>query len=647
MLTDLVVSVSFFPAFKGSIMTPIEDGLTPDMVCQGGESQRSPRLKKGHPRRLALKVSLFALVIALITVGFGGLLARQVTSVRGQLEYAVELVPQLRSELGSGNLGSAQLTFKAMQKEISAAHSTTKGPLWKSATFIPVIGSNFTAVREVAASAEDITTRAIPSLIDRYDSLSWEAVSLIDGRIDVTELEEAAPSISAAANTVRLSYQRMSSIDLSGLFPQLAQPVRAATEELEGLSDILDMASSTAKLLPGMLGAEGARNYLVLVQNSAEVRATGGIPGALALLHTDDGHVSLGEQTSAGALGVFRPMVDVDPEQVAVYTGRLGTQMQNVNLTPHFPTAAQTAKLMWEQRHPGQKVDGVLALDPAVLSHLLEATGPVDLVDYQVLDLIRSHELPASLTTDSVVPTLLSDVYREIEDPEIQDAYFAAVAGRVFSAFTEGQGSAKQLIRALRMSTNENRLYLWSSHTNEQSIIASTPMHGAVTGPDSGGAAFGVYFNDGTGAKMDYYARRSVQLLKKCQSGGYGEYTVRVTVTNNAPEDAATSLPSYVTGNKAFGVEPGRILTNYVVYGPSQAFVETATVDGQSVPVSSGRHGQRPVGTVPLELGPGETATIDMVFSSVVQNSEPRLRVTPSIQPGDDVILPFESESCG
>ena len=102
-------------------MTPIEDGLTPDMVCQGGESQRSPRLKKGHPRRLALKVSLFALVIALITVGFGGLLARQVTSVRGQLEYAVELVPQLRSELGSGNLGSAQLTFKAMQKEISAA----------------------------------------------------------------------------------------------------------------------------------------------------------------------------------------------------------------------------------------------------------------------------------------------------------------------------------------------------------------------------------------------------------------------------------------------------------------------------------------------------------------------------------------------
>ena len=145
---------------------------------------------------------------------------------------------------------------------------------------------------------------------------------------------------------------------------------------------------------------------------------------------------------------------------------------------------------------------------------------------------------------------------------------------------------------------------------------------------------------------MDYYARRSVQLLQMCQPGDYGEYTVRMIVTNNAPDDTVSTLPTYVTGNEAYGVEPGRIRTNYVVYGPSQAFVESASVDGQPVPVSSGRHGQRPVGTVSLELGPGEMSTIDMVFSSVVQNSEPRLRVTPSIQPLEEVILPFQRDSC-
>ncbi|MBO0896447.1 DUF4012 domain-containing protein [Arthrobacter sp. zg-ZUI10] len=396
-----------------------------------------------------------------------------------------------------------------------------------------------------------------------------------------------------------------------------------------------------------MLGAEGARDYLVLVQNSSETRATGGIPGALAVLHTDNGKITLSEQSSAVALGAFRPPIDVDAEQVSLYTARIGTQMQNVNLTPDFSTAAQTAKLMWEERHPEQIIDGVLALDTIVLSHLLDATGPLDLADDQVPDRIRNTDLPLSLTKDNVVPTLLSEVYKEIDDPEAQDAYFAAVASRVFSAFSEGQGDGAQLVKALGSSTTDGRLFLWSSHPSEQEIIATTPVHGSVSGPDGGGAAFGVYFNDGTGAKMDYYITRNVQLIQACPVDGYGQYTVRVTIANNAPADAASSLPAYVTGDGVFGVTPGYVRTNYVVYGPSQAFLETASVDGQAVPLSSGRHGQRPVGTVSLELGPGETATIEVVFSKVVQDSEPRLRVTPTIQSLEEVIRTLESDTCG
>ena len=50
--------------------------------------------------------------------------------------------------------------------------------------------------------------------------------------------------------------------------------------------------------------------------------------------------------------------------------------MQDVNLTPDFPTAAATAQAMWE-RKTGQHVDGVLSLDPVALGYILDATGPV------------------------------------------------------------------------------------------------------------------------------------------------------------------------------------------------------------------------------------------------------------------------------
>lgn len=604
-------------------------------------------IKSVRGRRLPFKFGIGFMFLMLIAGVAAGLLAKQASDVRNQLLQSVELVQQLRSEVEHGDHVSAQQTLTRLEEQTSDARSTVAGPLWEFSSFVPLAGPNISAVREVAVSADDIVSLALAPLLEKYDSLDWRELSPTEGRINVTELQKAAPTLSAAADSVEFSYSRMTSIDLTHVIPEIAEPIRSATEQLHSFAETLGTTSAASRLLPALLGADQPQKFLVLVQNSAESRATGGIAGAFAILDTDKGQISLGEQGSASDVGSFLPSLVVDEEQEALYTARLGTHMQNVNLTPDFPTAAQTAKQMWESRNPGQIIDGVIALDPVVLSHLLAATGPVNLDDLGALNAIRETSLPSSLTADNVVPTLLSDVYREIEDPRAQDLYFAAVAAQVFHAFMTSHVDTGKLMDSFGASTEENRLYLWSSHTTEQEIIASTPLHGSVAGPDAGGTAFGVYFNDGTGAKMDFYANRSVQLIQSCPIDGYRQYTVRVTASNNAPADAASSLPEYVTGGGVFGVEPGRIRTNYVFYGPPQAFVETAIVDGQSVPVSSGKHRQRPVGTVAIELGPGETSTIEVVFSRVVQDSAPQLRVTPTIQSPADVIQPLERETCG
>lgn len=627
--------------------SPNTDGQTAVPFSHVGIGHTGQKHRTTNHRRLAVKLGSGLLILMLIGGVAAGVLVKQVSNVRSQLMKSVELVLQLRSQVEGGDKTSAHQTFTLLEEQTAAARSTATGPLWKLASLIPIAGPNFSAVQEVAVSADDMATQAIAPLLQNEDLFDLKALSPTDGRIDVTALQEAAPALLVAANTVQLSHARMTSIDLAQVLPEIADPVRSAMEQLEAFAEILGTASSTSRLLPALLGADQPHKFLVLVQNSAELRATGGIPGALAVLGTENGRIELGEQGSASALGTFAPSLDVNEEQELLYSPRLGTHMQNVNLTPDFPTAAQTAKRMWEERHVGQTIDGVVALDPVVLSHLLEVTGPVNLADPEILSLLRETSLPSNLTSDNVVQTLLSDVYREIEDPQAQDAYFSAVASLVFSAFTDGLGDGGKLMNALATSVEENRLYLWSSHPEEQDIIASTALHGSVTGRDAGGVAFGAYFNDGTGAKMDYYVNRSVQLIQACPVGEYGQFTVRVTATNNAPADAATSLPAYVTGGGIFGVEPGRIRTNYVVYGPAQAFVETAAVDGQPVPVSSGKHGRRAVGTVSLELSPGESATIDVLFSKVVQDSEPHLLVTPTIQSLKEVVLPLERESCG
>lgn len=48
-----------------------------------------------------------------------------------------------------------------------------------------------------------------------------------------------------------------------------------------------------------MLGGDGPRHYLLMFQNNAEERASGGNPASMAMITVDDGRVTLGRQASS------------------------------------------------------------------------------------------------------------------------------------------------------------------------------------------------------------------------------------------------------------------------------------------------------------------------------------------------------------
>ena len=135
-------------------------------------------------------------------------------------------------------------------------------------------------------------------------------------------------------------------------------------------------------------------------------------------------------------------------------------------------------------------------------------------------------------------------------------------------------------------------------------------------------------------------------MLKECPKDGYEQTTVRITSENTAAADAIPSLPAYVTGDGNFGVTPGSVQTNVIVYGPAQSHVETVKLSGQRTEFAPYLHGNRPVGVVAVLLAPGESKIIDVTFSKIVQHTEPNLSVTPTVQSVKDVILPTESTAC-
>ncbi|MFJ5961877.1 DUF4012 domain-containing protein [Pseudarthrobacter oxydans] len=599
--------------------------------------------RKAQKRALQLGLPI---VVAAGLVGGGAVwLGLKTTSVQAELESAAGLVPQLKQEILLSDPESAKSTVAKLREHTSAARKAAEDPLWTLASGLPLIGPNLSAVAEVARAGDDVASLGLSPLVEVYESLDWDALVPSTSGTSLEPLKAAAPSVASSAYAVRASSERLEGIDTAQLLPQVAHPLLEATKELKQASGALDSAADAARVAPTMLGANGPKNYLLMIQNNAEARASGGIPGALAVLTLDQGKLSMGAQSSAVDVGVMSPTLPVDAQQQQIYSARLGKYMQDVNLTPDFPTAAAMAQSMWEKK-TGQRVDGVVSIDPVVLSYVLQATGPVA-VGGAGLTEVGAAGLPTELNGSNVVPTLLSDAYAKIQEPELQDAYFASVAKEVFSALSSGKGEAKGLITGITKGAEEGRVLVWSSNSSEQSVIAKYPLSGAISGPSISPAQFGVYFNDGTGAKMDYYVKRTVQLVKDCPKDGYEQTTVRITSINTAPPDAAVSLPAYVTGGGNYGVPPGSVQTNIVAYGPSQAHVETAKLDGQKTEFAPYFHGNRPVGVLAIRLSPGESKTIDFTFGKIVQHTEPNVVVTPTVQDVKDVTLPTETVACG
>ncbi|GAA4153816.1 DUF4012 domain-containing protein [Leifsonia shinshuensis] len=587
----------------------MSNGLTEDGAPVPPVRATEPRRRR--PVLVAVLIVVLILLLGAGWIGYRAYLARQ------ELKAALYDVDAARSAVESGDTAKARAIAGDLTRHARTAADLTSDPIWRAGEVVPWLGPDLAAFRTVAAATETLSTRVVQPLVTVAGSVDPRTLTLSHGRIDLAPLIAAGPAVENARTGFVAAQQQVDAIDES----RLIDPVNRAVTRMRTLMDKaggqLEAVANTAKLLPGMLGEDGPRTYLVVAQNPAELRATGGLIGSVTEFRTDHGVITLTAQSPA-----FGPWAEPVSRVPAPTTALFGTvvarYLQDANVTPDFPLAARTAAAMWVHDHGGV-VDGVVALDPVVLSGLLKATGPVSLPTGD------------TLTADNAVQVLLSGVYQHYAHPSDQDAYFASAAAAVFGKVAEGGVSGSALVGVLADAGRSDRVRIWSSRPAEQSVLASTTLAGGlpVSTPDN--AALGVYFNDATGGKMDYYLANSVSAgAKVCRADGRVTSLVEVTLGNRAPADAATTLSTYVTGGELFGVPRGSILTRIAFYGPEGGLLASVRSGGASMASVTGSDGGRPVAVVEVELKPGESKTVDVEFLGTAQK---RPGVTVAVTP--------------
>lgn len=583
------------------------------------ESRRTAA-PRGSRARVVLWVVLaiiLLVVLAVAWVGVRGVLAK------GHLERAVADVGTLRSQLTSGDTTGAQRTAGHLEDQAAAARSLTGDPVWGAAQAVPFFGTNLSAVRQVSVIVDDVARDAVTPVAGVVGKFSTESFAPKDGRIDLQPIEDAQPAVAKATTTLQQAQRQAEAINTRDTLSPVTAAVGQLRNALGSASDQAATANRIVQLAPAMLGHDGDRKYLLLFQNNAELRAGGGIPGAVALLDVDDGRIGLENQASGASFGPYeRSVLPLTTDTEGLYGSIVGKYMQDVTLTPRYDVSAELARAMWQQKF-GEQVNGVLALDPVTLSYVLRATGPV--------------QLPTgdTLTSDNAVQLLLSDVYAKYPDPAVQDAFFASAAQAVFEKVATGGFDTKQLISALTQGASEGRVRMWSADPGEQRLLDSTSIAGALPSATKALREFGVYLNDGTGSKMDYYLERTVSVgASVCRKDGRPTSVVKVTLKNTAPADAATSLPAYVTGGGDFGTEPGKIKTIISVYAPTNALYLGSSQDGKQVGILTATDGGHPVAQLQTLLSPGESTTFTVAFLGEAKDADAGVQAisTPGIR---------------
>ncbi|MEX0587460.1 MAG: DUF4012 domain-containing protein [Patescibacteria group bacterium] len=361
----------------------------------------------------------------------------------------------------------------------------------------------------------------LPSLADKLD-LVWKNIPLIQN-----EMAEINP----------LRYPE----DFRGA--KIRFWLSEGQKVLDEIEPLVLRGREILEVAPALLGAP-KRTYLVLFQNAAELRPTGGFITGFSLLTVDEGRVLANDFHSGAYFATHYPpeLGYSPPKPLGKYLNVGKWHFQDSNYWPDFPTTAQTITGVWaKSKLP--KISGVVAINTDIAADLLNLTGPVKIPGYD-LDL-ANFNLPKdcrgggrNFTSGNLICRLEYYVEKVAKGKGtearkvILDLISDAVIKKISTASAE---IWPRLVDFIFKHLQQKNLMIYAPAEKEQALIAGLGYAGEVR--ESAGDY--LYVNDSNfgGLKTNLYMTEEIeQSLSKLEDGTWRK-TLKLKYYNPEPYD--------------------------------------------------------------------------------------------------------------
>lgn len=292
------------------------------------------------------------------------------------------------------------------------------------------------------------------------------------------------------------------------------------------------------------------QTWVFLLQNSDELRATGGFPGSYALLNFNNGQLEeIIIEDIYDADGQFTGFVE-PPAGIREYTSSSrGLRLPDANWYPHFPKSAETM-LQFFALGNKRRIAGITSVNVSIGKLILESTGPLWLPDYStwvssdnlqnVLREERDEFFPGSLQKKHILSQTVTLARQKVasmpasEQLTLVKKLFSTIPSKDIQIYATNPDLQSRLLQYA--VTGELGLHPQITDLTRQQCLQTQDCIPPVL-------FYLVESNVGIN-KANHFIQRSVDITPQPDN----TITVKVVFTNTAPLETQTLLTPVVGG---------------------------------------------------------------------------------------------------
>ena len=309
--------------------------------------------------------------------------------------------------------------------------------------------------------------------------------------------------------------------------------INTAKVTIDNIDTFVAQARPLIEVLPQIMGHDGQKKYLILFQNDAELRPTGGFITAYAYLTINKGDIQ-----STGSSDIYKLDDTLTkkfpaPSPITKYLANVYSfNIRDSNLYPDYLASMKQFETLYKASSAPQDIDGILAIDTKFVLSMIKVLGPIQASGMQ-------------FTTDNqeecACPQIIYHLEKFADEPVafekgndrkgILSVLMQQMLSMVFSA---PQSSWPQILSNVLSSFSQKHILLYFKDVHAQSAIEKVNFAGRMYDYDGD-----YFFLDETnfgGAKSNLYINEQIkQVITKNKNG---QINKKITIEYKYPRRA-------------------------------------------------------------------------------------------------------------